>query len=111
MGASTSVANFAASSRIASTRSGVASSLPGKAAIAASPASSFIANSMSRVGATYVVISVSFATGLPASGQQTGDFRYCLKQISHQTVIRHLEDRCVRVLVDGHDHLRILHAG
>ncbi|MNR40155.1 hypothetical protein D3C85_1584180 [compost metagenome] len=50
-GASTSPWNFAASSRTASTVSGVASSKPGSVAIFVSPARSRMINSMSLVGA------------------------------------------------------------
>mmetsp|Transcript_44045 Transcript_44045/g.127376 ORF Transcript_44045/g.127376 Transcript_44045/m.127376 type:complete len:246 (+) Transcript_44045:144-881(+) len=35
---------------------------------------------------------------------------HLLKEVTHQAVIGHLEDRRIRVLVDGHDGLRVLHA-
>src|SRR5690606_25013690 len=39
-----------------------------------------------------------------------GQFRHDLEQVADQAVVGHLEDRRVRILVDRHDHLRILHA-
>mgnify|MGYP003362541792 CR=1 FL=1 len=42
--------------------------------------------------------------------------QFCFKlrqdgeQVAHNPVIRHLEDRRFGVLVDGHDHLAVLHA-
>src|SRR5437764_172477 len=38
-----------------------------------------------------------------------GQLRHCLEEIGHQTVVRHLEDRRLGVLVDRDDRLRILH--
>src|SRR5262245_48779426 len=39
------------------------------------------------------------------------ELRQRLVEIGHEAVIGNLKDRCVRVLVDGHDNLGILHAG
>src|SRR5579859_5580380 len=39
-----------------------------------------------------------------------GEFRQGLEQIGHQAVIGDLEDRRLFVLVDGDDHLAVLHA-
>mmetsp|Transcript_27506 Transcript_27506/g.44738 ORF Transcript_27506/g.44738 Transcript_27506/m.44738 type:complete len:226 (+) Transcript_27506:123-800(+) len=38
-------------------------------------------------------------------------FRNDLEQVPHQAVVRDLEDGRLLVLVDGHDHLAVLHAG
>src|SRR6266576_3714891 len=40
-----------------------------------------------------------------------GEFRQRLEQIGDQAVIRDLKDRSLFILVDGDDHLGILHAG
>src|SRR5919202_5928723 len=39
------------------------------------------------------------------------ELRHGLEQIGDQAVVGHLEDRRLLVLVDGHDDLRVLHAG
>ncbi len=38
-------------------------------------------------------------------------FRHSFEQVGHEPVVRHLEDGRLRVLVDGHDRLGVLHAG
>src|SRR5579859_3845595 len=56
-----------------------------------------------------IVDSQAFAFALFT--QLVGQFRQGLEQIGHQTVIGDLEDRRLFVLVDGDDHLAVLHAG
>src|SRR5258708_8629003 len=40
-----------------------------------------------------------------------GEFRDHVEKITDDSIVRHLEDRCVFVLVDRHDHLGRPHAG
>src|SRR6185369_10472248 len=43
--------------------------------------------------------------------QGAGQFRHGLEQVSDKPEIGYLEDRRVFILVDGDDHLAVLHAG
>jgi len=45
------------------------------------------------------------------SADGSGQLRHHLEQIADEAVIGHLEDRRIRVFVDGDDDLRVLHAG
>src|SRR5712692_5224824 len=47
----------------------------------------------------------------PELAELGGELRQRLEQIGDETVVGDLEDRSLLVLVDGDDHLRILHAG
>src|SRR5258706_14269674 len=46
-----------------------------------------------------------------ASTQGGRQFLHELEQVADEPVVGDAEDRCLRVLVDRDDHLRILHAG
>src|SRR4029450_1262329 len=101
-GSSTPEAKRAASSRIASTVSGVASSYPGSFATSASPASSFSTNLMSFSGAVYVLMLASLL-------QLFDHARHDLEQVADDAVVGHLEDRRFLVLVDRDDDAAVLH--
>src|SRR5262245_56202961 len=47
----------------------------------------------------------------PELFQLLGELGQGLIEVRHQSVVSDLKDRCLFVLVDRHDHLRILHAG
>jgi len=51
------------------------------------------------------------ANDVVALAERIHQLRYDFKQIPNQTVIRHLEDRRIRILVDGNDDLGFLHPG
>jgi hypothetical protein len=51
------------------------------------------------------------ANDVVALAERIHQLRHHLKQIPDQPVIRHLEDRCIRILVDGDDDLGFLHPG
>src|SRR3546814_9706177 len=46
-----------------------------------------------------------------ASGKRRFQLRQYLEQIPHQPDVRNLEDRCLAVLVDGHNRAGVLDAG
>src|SRR5215831_9652035 len=46
-----------------------------------------------------------------ALAELLGELRQCLEQIGNEAVVRDLKDRRLFVLIDGDDHLGILHAG
>src|SRR5258706_121863 len=115
-GESTSVASFPASSRIASTTSSVTSSQPASVFTWSSPTTCFSTNRMSLMGATYSAICALPLTAdrLPPTAYRSyflRELRNDLEQVAHEPVVGDLEDRRLRVLVDGDDHLAVLHAG
>src|ERR1700680_978694 len=101
-GESTSEASLPASSRIASTRSAVTSSHPGSVFTWSSPTTYLSTNCISFRGATY--------SATRFSSDLRRQFRDDLEQVSHQPVIRDLEDRGLGILVDRDAHLAVLHA-
>src|SRR4029077_7724993 len=80
-GSRTSVANLSASSRIAATVSGVASSKPGNFAISSRPASSVMTNCISASGARY---------WLMVSSDSVGERRSPLRGVALQVHANHL---------------------
>lgn len=48
---------------------------------------------------------------LCGGSERLDQFRHSREQIRFQPIVSHAEDRRLRVLVDRHDHLGILHAG
>ena len=51
------------------------------------------------------------ANDVVALAERIHQLRHDFKQIPNQPVIRHLEDRCIGILVDGDDDFRFLHPG
>jgi hypothetical protein len=51
------------------------------------------------------------ANDVVALAERIHQLRHHFKQIPDQPVIRHLEDRRIRILVDGDDDLGVLHPG
>ncbi len=52
-----------------------------------------------------------FASTTASSVQLSQKRRHRIKQVCHQAVISHLEDRCFCVLVDRNDHFGVFHTG
>src|SRR5688500_1049707 len=115
-GESTSEANLPASSRIASTTSSVTSSHPSSLLTWSRPTTCLSTNFMSFNGATYSATALPLSPRAPLKRRWPGaqsdfccQFGNDLEQVAHQPVVGDLEDRRFGILVDGDDHLAVLH--